>query len=308
MTGRTLFLHVGLPKCASSALQDWADANRTALAAQGLDWPDPTPAGLVTARHQWLVGALRVDGDMARLSSELAAAPGDILISAEGLSLQFEDFPEQHLAAFRNATLGWSVRLILMTRGMTAWQHSMWKQCMINPQRPDAGFGLPLDLADFSKLPRIQRLTALPRLKDALARGYGARDLTEIDVEGNWAAALAGLLDIDMTGLAQPIRRNESIPATATDVVRAINAEGLDGGPRDGLLALMQLALETGNDTLRELVRAREPGAVGDLPELRAALGRIAARLGAGTANTLTLEAMDVRLTELEQEAAQWTG
>lgn len=180
----------------------------------------------------------------------------------------------------------------------------MWKEGLIAPQRPGADLGLAADAADFTALPRIQRVTALARFKGDLVEGFGAGDLTDIEVDGNWLGQLATLMDVDPGGAALPIRRNESIPDTMVDVVRAINAEGLEGGPRDGLLVLMQMALDTGNDTLRELVRQHGPVASADLPGLRAALRRLAARLDDSTANTLTIEAMDRCLADLEQENA----
>lgn len=124
MKGRTLFLHAGLPKCASSALQDWAESNRALLADQGIGWPETDPAGLAAARHQWLVDALvGAASARARLETVLGQATGDLLISAEALATGLHDFPEAGLSWFRAATQGWRVRLILLTRPISDWQN-----------------------------------------------------------------------------------------------------------------------------------------------------------------------------------------
>ena len=251
---RSLFLHVGLPHCGSSALQDWAGTNRALLAAQGLVWPDTDDCGLMAARHRWLVRAL-LDGPDGRLAAVLDQAEGDVLISAEGLTLHFHDFAPGHLGWFREVTGAWDVRLILMTRDLSGWQRSMWKQCMINPPEEGMDFALSLDMADFAARPRVQKLTDLKVLRRDLAAGFGARELIELSSLDDWMPRLARVIDVDATGATMPARRHETIADTVVPAVLRINALGARGGPRDALLALMQDTLDTRNDTLRELAR-----------------------------------------------------
>lgn len=250
---RSLFLHVGLPKCAASALQDWAGTNRDLLAAQGITWPGTQDEGLMAARHHWLVATLRF-GAPDRLAEVLSHASGDVLMSAEGLTRHFDEFPAERLAAFRAATAGWDVRVILMHRHIGAWQRSMWKQAMISPGDAAEEYGLALDLPDFAALPRMRRLADLAALRRDLTAGFGARDVAVIAADGDWLADLAGVLDVDLSRATTPPRRHESFADAAIPLVRAINAVSQDVRElRDPLLGLMQLALGSADDQLRTL-------------------------------------------------------
>ncbi|SDK44486.1 hypothetical protein [Paracoccus chinensis] len=302
MTGRrSLFLHVGLPHCGSSALQDWAGTNRELLAAQGLGWPETDDCGLMAARHRWLVSALR-HGPDERLPAVLAGAAGDVLISAEGLTLHFHDFAPEHLAWFREETEGWDVRLILMTRDLSGWQRSMWKQCMINPPEEGMDFALDLDMADFAARPRVQKLTDLKGLRRDLAAGFGARDLIELSAQDNWMPKLARVIDIDATGATVPERRHESIADSVVPAVLRINALGAQGGPRDALLALMQDTLDTRNDTLRELARQQAAQPDPRTGTLAALLDELEAESRADPTTAWLFQAMAEQLERRKQE------
>lgn len=303
---RSLFLHVGVPKCGSSALQDWAGTNRALLARQGLDWPEPEATDHMAARHQWLVNALRFGPD-ARLEQALAAASGDVLISAEGLSRHLDDFDPAHLEWFRAVTAGWDVRLILMTRAPGDWVRAMWKDFMLNPAANADEYGLAVGLADFAALPRVRRLGDVRRLGRDLGAAYGARDLTEIDADGDWLPALGRLLDIDLTGASAPPRRHESVSDAVVPVIRAINAlaedrDGSDAALSGPLLALLQQALDSRNDSLRALEAAHGPGLAAQAEALSAAVARLPALAeaqGGDPASALVIETMAARLDAL---------
>lgn len=303
MTGRrSLFLHVGLPHCGSSALQDWAGTNRALLAAQGLVWPETDDCGLMAARHRWLVAALR-DGPDGRLAEVLAGAGGDVLISAEGLTLHFHDFAPEHLAWFRETTAGWDVRLILMTRDLSGWQRSMWKQGLINPPEEGMDFALDLDMADYAARPRVQRLTDLKGLRRDLVAGFGARDLVELNALDDWMPMLARVIDIDATGATVPARRHESIADSVVPAVRRINALGERGGPRGALLALLQDTLDTRNDTLRELARQQRARPDPDAVALAALLEDLEAESRAEPTAAWLFQAMAEQLQRRNQES-----
>lgn len=303
MAGRpSLFLHVGLPHCGSSALQDWAATNRALMAAQGLVWPDTDDCGLMAGRHRWLVEAL-LGGPEARLPEVLAGAGGDVLISAEGLTLHFHDFPQERLEWFRQVTEGWDVRLILMTRDLSGWQRSMWKQCMINRPEPGMDFALSIDMADFAARPRVQKLTDLRALRRDLVAGFGARDLIELSSLDDWMPKLARALEVDPARATMPARRHESIADSVVPVVLAINALGEAGGPRDALLALMQQTLDTSNDTLRELAR-QQRGAMAAAGALAAALAQLQADCAGQPTSGWLLQAMAEELDRRTMGAA----
>ena len=304
MAGRpSLFLHVGLPHCGSSALQDWAATNRALMAAQGLVWPEVDDCGLMAGRHRWLVEAL-LGGPDQRLPEVLAGAGGDVLVSAEGLTLHFHDFPRERLEWFRQATAGWDVRLILMTRDLSGWQRSMWKQCMINRPEPGMDFALSIDMADFAARPRVQQLTDLKALRRDLVAGFGARDVIELSSLDDWMPKLARALEVDPARATIPARRHESIADSVVPVVLAINALGEMGGPRDALLALMQQTLDTSNDTLRELARQQGGAIPGAADRLAAALAQLQAGCAGQPTSGWLLHAMAEELDRRTAGAA----
>ncbi len=300
---RSLFLHVGLPHCGSSALQDWAATNRELMSAQGLVWPEVDDCGLMAGRHRWLVEAL-LGGPDQRLPEVLGGAGGDVLISAEGLTLHFHDFPQERLEWFRQATAGWDVRLILMTRDLSGWQRSMWKQCMINRPEPGMDFALSIDMADFAARPRVQKLTDLKALRRDLVAGYGARDVIELSSLDDWMPKLARALEVDPARATIPARRHESIADSVVPVVLAINALGESGGPRDALLALMQQTLDTSNDTLRELARQQGGAIPGAADRLAAALAQLQAGCAGQPTSGWLLHAMAEELDRRTAGAA----
>lgn len=254
---RRITLHVGLPKCASSAFQGWADANRAALLAQGLDYPEAHPSQ-IAPKHQEIVHGI-MGGSMAGIEALLRRPSDNLLMSTEGMSNMLYEASPSALERFCEMMGGGCDTILLMVRDGRSWLRSYWKQCLTNPVMPALGYGLALTLDEFAQLPRVQRLADRASLRMDLATAYGARRLVEIDAAGNWSAQVAEVLEIDLAGLEPPARRHASIGDAEAELIRQINGMGLPADQRSSFLAMLQIATGTKNDTLSRHTASSTP-------------------------------------------------
>lgn len=270
-------LHVGLPKCASSALQGWADANRDALADAGVDYP-PVQAEWPAPKHQQMIGAI-LSGNLAPVEALLAhwSAPR-LLLSTEGLSNLLYDFAPGHLAQLRDLFAGRCDTIVLMHRDRDQCLDAMWRQCLLNPRMPRYGYGLDLTREEFSRLPHWQALLDLDQLGRDLLTAYGARQLVRIDCRGDWLAELQATLGIELPVSVPVEHRNISIGDAGTELVRCLNGLTLSEDKRGRIMALMQLTIDSRNDTLLRHARKFGPS----LPMHHAEISQIIAMLQPG--------------------------
>jgi len=136
---RTIFIHAGMHKTGSTAIQKFLTGNRDRLRELGVYFP---AAGTEVHGHNHtaLVGAVTrldqadADGAHDRLRIELAEAghPRQVLISAEQFSTRFgrPPFPDK-LARFC-ATLGYAPHVIAYVRPQAAAFNSMYTQHVKN--------------------------------------------------------------------------------------------------------------------------------------------------------------------------------
>lgn len=293
MTATRLVLHVGLPKCASSAVQVWADGNRDALAASGVDYPESTP-GFPAPKHQELVALMHgEDAPVARAFLARTRSP-TLFLSTEGLSNSLYDAPEAALARFRDLMGGGCDTAILMTRAPGDWLRSYWKQCLTNPLHPAMGYGLALPLDEFARMPRVARLMDLPTLETDLARALGARRVVRIDAGSDWRDDLAGILGVDPARTTAPVRWHQSVSDAEAEAVRQMNALGLVADERADFLALLQIATGSASNTLRDHARDRGAGLLQRRDRLRGYVAAIRPESDAEHATVASLvEALD---------------
>lgn len=235
---RKIVLHVGMPKTASSAIQVWADANRSAFLARGVDYPASKHAQ--TPKHQALVSGLK-NSNLRYLQALIEGADKPTLfLSAEGLTNHFYDFSTSALASFRKHVSGSELVVFLITRDRTAWIKSYWKQCLIVPVIPEFDYGQPFTLSEFSDRPRIRRLADVQQLKLDLATGYGAHRIVDADFCEDWRTRLFQALEIDAADAFTQIGRTHgSISDAAAELVRQTNGLGIPNSLRDTFLALL---------------------------------------------------------------------
>lgn len=252
--GRTLVLHVGLPKTASSALQVWADRNRDFLLERGVHYPPGN--GALMPKHQDLVAAL-FTGDLAPIDAYILAARAPVLfLSTEGLTNHLYDFPGPSLAALRERLSGWIVRVFIVTRARESWITSYWKQAVLNPRIERYNYATPLSRDAFAVVPRVARLADFDRVAQDAQAAYGAAEVLVADQGSDWFEALRGLLGLQETG-SLPEKVHVSVSDDLTEIVRQVNGMELDDGLRSDILALAQHSHPTGHNILIQHGRSK---------------------------------------------------
>ena len=263
---RRLFLHVGLPKTGSTSMQKWFLDNRTALAAQGLCYPIDPP--LHNYKQGYTVLALKV-GDMAPLRAALdQAGASDVLLSNEGLSNHFLDFPAEALAAFRTLTADIAEALAAF-RTLTAdiavivigfhrdpdrWLRSYHRQAVLNPRNNASElWGTSQDLAQIRAHYRIKRLLDHDRLAKDMAQGVGADAVHMLNFDDPAAfTRMLGVMDVpDLSDIPLP-RINETLPDWAITMMQRINAQEPDNPARQAWKGVLYHYLKSNHTVLRD--------------------------------------------------------
>lgn len=259
---RRVFLHVGLPKTGSTSMQKWFLDNRTALAAQGLCYPTDPP--LHNYKQGYTAPALRA-GNMDPIQAALARnGATDLLLSNEGLSNHFHDFPAKALAAFRTLTADLAVIVIGFHRDPDRWLRSYHRQAVLNPRNNASElWGTSQNLAQIRSHYRIQRLLDHDRLARDMADGFGADAVHMLNFDE--ADAFAQMLDLmDVASLSDiPLPRiNETLPDWAITMMQRINAQEPDNPARQAWKGVLYHYLQSNHTVLRDDASSMGPEAL----------------------------------------------
>lgn len=246
-----IIFHVGLPKTGSSALQIWADANRRALRAQGINYPTIIGEEIVP-KHQFLVPAL-MSNQLACIDRLIEENKYETLfLSTEGLSNHLYDFPEKSLEAFRALTASIDLKIFMVIRDPEAWTRSFYKQSVINPPIAAYGYATPLRYEAFQQLPRVLRLTNTARLTREIQAAYGASEVVVARYEADWLNDLEELLRLKIDETFTPIKQsNKSVSDDLIELIRQVNAMKIPSESRKGFLSLLQNVLKTEHNILK---------------------------------------------------------
>ncbi|WP_424933097.1 capsular polysaccharide synthesis protein [Amaricoccus macauensis] len=282
---KRIVLHVGLPKTATTTIQNWAETARAALAERGIVYP-PTKPGRDHPKHQELVNFLmgKTPHRQERKPSEssrsdpgnASAGPGSALdlvlydhgapitlISAEGLTFHLLDFQPERLEALRARLKHHDVTLFVNSRDPDGWLRSIHQQFIVNPPVPEQHYGTDMTVEQMRELPRVQLMLDHGALERRLREAYGTDRIVWADLAGDWAERLCALLDAP--DLAQDIRAtpsaNRGLSPQATELMRRVNSLHLD---RESRVAVIS--------ALRQLEREPETGRTGLPPKIAAEL------------------------------------
>ena len=269
-----VLLHIGSEKTGTTSIQHWAAANRAALAARGILYPEapgerpnprpePNHVGLALAvseraRRPDLLGMLGLADPAAaaaygarmeeRLAAEIAAAGcGTLLLSNEHLSSRLRD--EAEVAALRalleraaGAVTEW--RIVLYHRRQDEMVQSIYAMRVLH------GATEPFRTAARRDDPRLDPRPILGHF----ARVFGEASVTARPfdrgrlVGGDAVADLMSLLGVDPrgAGFAPPPRANVSLAGEPLELLRLVNAhlpatrEGQPNPARGRLLAALR--------------------------------------------------------------------
>lgn len=221
-----IILHVGMTKAGSTSLQNYLDANRTALLERGILFPASvfTRANLRdqtrTSGHIVLLRRLKA-GDLGAFAAELDSAAGraeTLFLSAENL---FMDRPDEELAMLANLFGDRQVSVIALLREQLGWLASRYTENVMG--------GWLLDTRTFETFAcamldegRLDYLGHLKRLKHVFHRC----DIQCIDYDAarrskrlvSTALLRAG---VDLTGMPDPDTEFSNVSVEASYQVEA---------------------------------------------------------------------------------------
>lgn len=164
-----LFLHIGLPKTGTTAVQNYFYQNQNILEDYGILYPK---TGRITTKkygpnHQELIALLfekdpsKWDDFFNRLDIEKNRIPNckNIFLSHEGMTNHFYDFSEFFCNSLKVLSKRYQLNIILGIRKLDDFFFSYYKQNIINPPiNKELGFGSSLTPVEFFELPRIQMI------------------------------------------------------------------------------------------------------------------------------------------------------
>ncbi len=163
-----LFLHIGLPKTGSTAIQRFFYLNQEKLQENGILYPR---TGRDTSKeygpnHQELVNSL-IDKDQYKVLDLFdridfeneATLCNCIFLSHEGMTNHFYDFDEFFCTIMQHLSKRYELNIVLGTRSLEEFFFAYYKQNILNPPiNNDLGFGSSYVPLEFLRLPRIQLL------------------------------------------------------------------------------------------------------------------------------------------------------
>jgi hypothetical protein len=197
-------------------------------------------------KHQYIVGEF-FKGAFPQTEEALRECLEPVLVlSSEGLSNHFYDFPADSLAHFRElaTSLGYRVSVFLVFRDPSVWLRSYYKQAVLNISSPQFEWGTSRTYEDFIALPRVKRLTDPDTLSRDMAEGFGGR-VHLARYEADWFVEFVSLLGVAGQDPGLPPRVHASVDDGLVELVRQINGMGLARKLRSSVLAACQLCFQT---------------------------------------------------------------
>lgn len=267
---KQLVLHVGLPKTGTTAMQAWFAEHAEAMRAYGVCYPQDPP--LTQNKQLYIVPELRQTPALPRLEALLDTARDEttLLISHEGLSNHFYDFPPRSLERFRELTRDWEVTVAVFTRAPETWLPSYYRQCVLNPTNAASDlWGTSRPLEALRDHPRILRLLDQDQILADMTAGFGATRLLRFEHETPAAFHdFLGNLDLGaLAALPLPVT-NQSLPGWAVELIRQVNGLVPDQPGRDAWKTLVARFTATTHYDLSNLAKQADGTAPEANPEL----------------------------------------
>jgi hypothetical protein len=255
---RRVYLHIGLPKTGTTAVQEMLWLNRDALAAAGVCYP-----GYVHTAHflaaidlqpqryrDWLEPLS--EGAWDRLAEHVRSWPGTSVISCELLATATPEQVERALASLDSA----EVHVICTARDLARQIPSVWQENVKTGQatsfpdlcaalrtgEPAETSGLFWDYQDLTRILRTWTGSLPPERVHVVTVPH--------DGSGLWPR-FASVLELDVSGLERAGGDNSSLGATEVELLRRLNLALDVDWPHYASVVKDQLATE---------VLARRPG------------------------------------------------
>ena len=307
---KRVVLHVGLAKTGTTSFQHACHRHRRLLARHGILYPralcgfaknhSPLAASYLAHRPHDPTIAMKVvprAAAVARLAAEMAASPCPVtLLSSEHFSIHFDLYEAAHLAEDLSAH---APEIVVAIREPYGRFLSMW-----NTQVTAGG---ALSLEDYARTILVpdNRFISIRETLSIWRETFGPErvHLVDWDAGGDVAAAILARCGMDAP-MPQGARRRVSLPLSAIETLRLVNAAIAARQPADGLAAWTQ---RSAFSLLAHRRLARAPGAGGKpivSPQTMRALDIIHAQDAAWLADTYGMRLASMRDRLLEGEPA----
>lgn len=247
-----LIIHVGLPKCGSTTLQQCFAGMRESLSAQGIFYPPSFrhnhEAANTKINNEWIDGRIGVD---AVVQAARAAGATQCLLSSEFIAIGIDRYAPEVLrqAADWLEAEGVQLTLIQVSRTLDPFLASLYRQTVSNAKGISELYS-EIDWTPHSNA-YAQGLEGLVQyLRPAEVRRYRLE-------EAGWLEAVFGDL-----GLAPPVevpRANRSAPDVAIEMLRQFSAMGEAAPHRVYITRLFSLAIGPANNILFRQASRRAP-------------------------------------------------
>lgn len=244
VTPRRVILHVGLMKSGTTYLQGRLNANRDALAAEGIHFPGPSWARHARAVSDLIGGKGGKAGAWASLRDEINAHEGTSIVSMEYLGPIGEPLITKAVASFPDR----EVHAVFTVRDLGRSVPAMWQETIKNRKAWDWDdfLGQVRDGGDAGR--RFWRQQDAGRAVTRWARVLGPEHVTVITVPppGSPRTELwdrfSSVCGIQGTEWVEAPRSNESLGAASTLMLRRLNLATTDLPLKDYKLRVKALA------------------------------------------------------------------
>lgn len=173
MTPR-IFIHTGLPKTGTSALQQTCYAERERLSHYGLMYDDIIHSPN-DPKHQWAINALKQPGLLDSMDLTRLAQPRNVLISTESITNELPFLTESAARHFIETLSDYGdPHLVVVTREAHRWALSYYKQAIANqPSKRFEFYSTSLLFNNFRQLPHVQLLADRNALSTKMHNTFG---------------------------------------------------------------------------------------------------------------------------------------
>jgi hypothetical protein len=295
------FMHIGAPKCGSTALQSWLDINRANLAAQGAHYVSEGAHWIAPAKA--LVGALdRVGGkpvpmrEWERLVAAVRKATPDsgstarAIISSEWYAGASDDAVER---AVRDLD-GSRMHVLLFVRPLSSTLVSAWQQALKLGGKQSLQEWLTT-IFDEPTSPTAERAWGKHRydlIAARWAKRIGGDRVSIVVLDPNNPESLFRTVEeiagvVPGSAFAAPSRTNQSLSPFESDVLLALNKEfyvrgGTLRGYRQGVLRTFDgyvNSVRTGTPEKMRLPQSWEPRVTALNEEIASGIERVGAQI-----------------------------
>lgn len=249
---RKLFLHVGLPKTGTSAIQTSLFSNRDLLRKNGILYPD-IMLKTNPPKHQRLIKAFN-QSDFVELKNWLDKNKYDsIILSTEGVTNHFYDFSDQSFELFKKAISNYNLIIVFVTRDKNSWLRSYYTQAVFNPQSSRTSYyGTTLLFKDFIEIKRIHDLSSFDQFEKDIINNLRPKKLIRLNHSRNIINEFGRSLGLPSLKVDKE-KINFSPPKWTVELMRQINQITSDEVERGYWKNIISLVTESKHNMLNKL-------------------------------------------------------